>query len=301
MEEKKQLTFYPKKCRLVLFILFTGALSVFGTLLFVESLKEIVYPPLIFGVFLAVIFGWMTLKVLKKLVSIHPYLILTKTELTIHPYEKNEVSIEWKDILEFQTIYTNFQKYIEIVLFNEEKYNSKSLAGNGKNIGSRIPTFVIVWGMIKRKDRDELLGALWKIHSQAVDTVLTEEELNKMNQREEKEDNITHDYFIRSYRTSLFISIFIIIIFYLIGDETGAIPIVLVLFVLYPFAKLIYDLLIGFKINRIVEKQVDINIYFWELYFLIDLIIYILTIFIAPFGIIYILFKYLQDRLRKSR
>jgi len=153
------------------------------------------------------------------------------------------------------------------------------LTVNEKNIGLRIPTFVIVWGMIKRKDRDELLGALWKIHSQAVDTVLTEEELNKMNQREEQEDYITHDYFICSYRTSLFISIFIIIIFYLIGDEAGAIPIALILFVLYPFAKLIYDLLIGFKINRIVEKQVDINIYFWELYFLIDLVIYINDIY----------------------
>jgi len=65
-------------------------------LLFVESLKEVVFLPLIFGVVLTVIFGWITLKVLKKLVSIHPYLIITKTELTIHPYEKMKFQLNGK-------------------------------------------------------------------------------------------------------------------------------------------------------------------------------------------------------------
>ena len=300
MEENKQLTFYSSKFRIVLFLLFTSPLSVFGLLLFMEALKRKMFVACIFGIGVSVFFGMLTLQVIKKLISMHPYIIITKTELTINPQAKNEVSIKWQDILEFNAIYIDFQKYIEIVLFNEGKYNNKSLKVNEINKRSRIPTFCIIWGHIKRKDRRQLLTALWKIHSQAVDRVLTEEELSKMDQKEGEKDNITVDYIISSYRTSLLISLPLVILFYLIGGEAGFILLALILFILYPFAKLVYDILIGFKINRIIEKQADVNIHIWDLLFIIDFVIYVLTIFIAPFGIIYMLFKYLHDRLRKK-
>src|SRR5690625_6489995 len=87
----------------------------------------------IFGIGVSVFFGMLTLQVIKKLISMHPYIIITKTELTINPQAKNEVSIKWQDILEFNAIYIDFQKYIEIVLFNEGKYNNKSLKVNEIN------------------------------------------------------------------------------------------------------------------------------------------------------------------------
>src|SRR5699024_11389065 len=61
---------------------------------------------------------------------------------------------------------------------------------------------------------------------------------------------------------------------------------IIISFILYPFARALIDLMFGFKLRHLLDKQKGVTYYFNQLLFLLDFILYHLSLFVAPIAII---------------
>lgn len=77
---------------------------------------------------------------------------------------KNPIPIKWEDIAGYHVREVYLNKFIDIVLHDEEKYldlmttNVRRLSK--LNQAMNAPLFSIVWGQIKRRERDKLTKEL---------------------------------------------------------------------------------------------------------------------------------------------
>src|SRR5699024_12736244 len=75
--------------------------------------------------------------------------------------------------------------------------------------------------------------------------------------------SIYRSYFLKSYGYCPFMFVFSFILFYLLISRSGVYLFYIVIsFILYPFAKVLFDWLFGFKVRHALDKQKGITYYF---------------------------------------
>ena len=173
---------------------------------------------------------------------------MTETELIISP-------IHWEDIREFKMREANFNKFGEVRLYNEEKYRALMSKGTRKHNTikdiMKFSPFAIIWGNIKRKDREKLVHELDKRTVEWAYKLGDDLEDGRKEQKQFRE--INKKYMWKSYGISLTLTIVSAFIFNLIDDRDMSL--LIVYFISFPFAKIVYDLLLGFKFSYKANKQ----------------------------------------------
>jgi len=75
----------------------------------------------------------------------------------------------------------------------------------------------------------------------------------------------------------------------------------IVSFILFPFAKLIFDVIIGFKLKEIIDKQTIGFYYAYQLMFIVHLLLFLFSPAIAPFGILFLIGRALYRWIKKRK
>jgi Ca2+/Na+ antiporter len=276
------------------------------------------------GLFLVVFFAYLIYRTFKRLKNSEPLLILTEEELILNPSSKRKVAINWQDIEGYNIREANLNKYIEIVLNNDEKYLSQ-MYQNTKllkkvNKAMKIRPFAIAWGYVKRKDRDKLVNELDQRFFEEKDIAVAgnlsnrrarlyehgeskklSEQLAAYDEERRAYSQINRKYFVKAYVQSLLWALGLTILFSFDKEESSWMYLSIVSFFIYPFAKVIYDVIFGFRYEFKIKKQSFATIYVYQSKYFIQFLVYIFSLLFAPFGILYLLIRavYLWIKRRK--
>src|SRR5699024_6814153 len=206
-----------------------------------------------------------------------PYLILTEQELIMNPAPQKPIRIKWEDVegYRIRTFNTRFNTltFIEIVLYDEEKYKKQMTKINRKfnaigTMGGNFNLFSIHLEQIKVTERDLLLYALDNITSPDFD--IKDVPKYKITEKMDSFTNqINQEYFKKNYLLSLIIAIFSMVLDYWDDKDINSPNYLITSFVLFPFAKLMFDVMIGFKLKSIIEKQSKTNKYVYQIFYIV--------------------------------
>lgn len=106
---------------------------------------------------------------------------------------------------------------------------------------------------------------------------------------------IDNTYFKKAYGYSIFIFLFMFVLFYLLLDSgNDYLFYIIINFFTFPFAKVLIDRLGVYKIRQRLEKQKGPTYYFDQLKYLFDSLLFHVSIFIAPFGLLFLLIRYIN-------
>ncbi len=110
--------------------------------------------------------------------------------------------------------------------------------------------------------------------------------------------SIDRTYFLKSYSYGflIFASWFILLLF-IKNDEY--LSYILASFIFYPLAKVLFDWLFGFKLRHRINKQKSGAYYLEQLLFVINLVIFHISILLAPFGILFLLIRIIVIRVKR--
>src|SRR5699024_6100855 len=125
------------------------------------------------------------------------------------------------------------------------------------------------------------------------------EQSNKTNRTKSSfklEDKITQEYFLDTYGISLCIAGFSWIILSIVD-----ITLIIGSFLLFPFAMVLCDAIIGFKLDEKVKKQESLIIYFYGLIYTVYLLLFLFSVAIAPFGILFMIVRAVYRFLKKIK
>jgi len=163
--------------------------------------------------------------------------------------------------------------------------------------------FAFGLGHIKRKDRERLISELDRLAGTSPHLTKQIYRPEKLHGKKQKlNDRVNKKYFLGSYGYSLIFAILALFLFFLTHGDVGYFILIIIQFILFPFAKLVYDLLIGFRVSDYIDKQEHaITIYIERVLFIVHLIVYIFTLFIALFGILYLIIVSLIRFIKKRR
>src|SRR5699024_8015649 len=274
---------------------------------------------LVLGLFFVVLFSFFLISNILKLIRSYPYITITDDYIQLDSYTKSEVTIYFSDIELITVSQVSFQNVIEIILYDEEEYFAQ-LSFHNKvrlfmNRVFNISLFTIATQAIRRKERPALLETLDVIMKHKMDNgeKIIEAAAERIRNKEEETDfmekydpappinrSIDGQYFLRSYGYGLIIFILSFILFYLlISQYSNYFFYIIVSLVLYPLAKVLVDWLFGFKLTHKLDKQKGLTYYFYQLKFIFDLFLFHVSIFVAPFGFLFLLIRFIVIRMKR--
>src|SRR5699024_203232 len=100
---------------------------------------------------------------------------------------------------------------------------------------------------------------------------------------------------------SLIIAIFSMVLDYWDDKDINSPNYLITSFVLFPFAKLMFDVMIVFKLKSIIEKQSKTNKYVYQIFYIVD---YFLLFLVSPFvqlvGILFLITRALHRWIKKK-
>ncbi|MDX8045386.1 STM3941 family protein [Gracilibacillus sp. S3-1-1] len=326
MERKQALYFYRPRVKNILLLIMCSVYMAFGVVVGGFAFNEQNYLMSGVGALLAICFGFLIFISLKRIFGSKPYLILTEETLTISAPSKNAVPLRWEDIEGYDIRSVNFSKVIEIKLRDEEKYRdqmSKSAAWfNKMNDVMNYRPFGISWGQVKRKERSRLARELDRrafetdehlneLYDSVNEADKTEKVLNRQSgiqgqmkldkKRRKARSQVNGKYLLQSYGISFLLTSAAFLLFYW-SDKDENHSLLVGSFILYPFAKVIWDVLLGFRLRYKMDKdESSLSIFFYRLLFFIHLFLYFFSLVIAPFGIIYYIFIAVRHQARIKR
>ncbi|MCT1576493.1 hypothetical protein M3E13_09380 [Oceanobacillus kimchii] len=294
MKTKYLLHFYPSKLKILFLIIFILPLLGGSPIFVVAGIKEQSLLVSGIGLFTVVFSGILFYFGLRRLISRKSYITLTDEELILNVTTVT-IPIQWGDIRGFLLKESFSTKFIEVTLFNEEKY--RELLSNKKGILTKMNKLPITISLvhIKRKDRKIVFDEFdrrtpnlsYKIYDQLKDEQLEKREYRQINRK----------YMLKSYIIGVIISIGAYILFGLTDDSYHVFVFVGV--ILYPFAKVFYDILLGFKLRFKADKQKTGSLYLDQLDVLFNIFVYMFSIVIAPLGILYLIIKAVSNSIKK--
>lgn len=292
-ESPETLYFYSSKIKLFILFFFMLTLIVLAIPLgLVFIIDDHIIVTRIWTVMAILLFVCFLIIVFKKLLHPKPYLILTDDTLTICPPARKKMhSIAWSDIISIALREVSFNKFIHIYLRDQDKLHIQVTQGEQYVSTSANATYdSFVWSLIKRKDRRELVDELDR---RAGQRSRLKNQLYPNVQREQKSNNrrINRDYMLKSYGYSLILAIVAIFLFVIPDSSSVDTLYVIVSFILYPFAKAIYDVLIGFKIKDKLEKQSGVTHFLYTFMYICHLLLFLFSFYVGPIGILYVLIK----------
>lgn len=247
---------------------------------------------------------------IKNIIKPVPYLALTEKELIMNPGAKKPILIKWEDVegYRIRTVHTRFNTltFIEIVLYDEEKYKKQMTKINRKfnaigTMGGNFNLFSIQLEQIKVTERDLLLYALDNITSPDFD--IKDVPKSKITEKMESFTNqINHEYFKKSYLLGLILTIFSMVLFYWGDKEMSSANYMIISFVFFPFAKLMFDAMIGFKLKSTIEIQSNTNKYVYQLIYIFScFLLFLISPFVGPIGILFLITSALHRWIKRRQ
>lgn len=324
MDRQQDLYFYSPKIKNAFIVLLTTGFLVFSVLVggYAFNLGDYFIGAL--GVLLTLVFSFATYAGLKRVFLSKPYLILTEEELIIGASSKNAVPLQWEDIIGYDVRSVSFNKLIEIMLDDEGKYRRRmsTLArwNNTMNDVMNFRPFAIAWKQVKRKDRNKLARALderafgikGQLHElyESVDADTVERvfhsqdrlrEQMKADKEEQKErSQVNGKYLLQSYGISLLLTAGAFLMFYWSGESDDNNTFLLIFcFILYPYAKVIWDVLVGFKLRYKADK--DETSFLYRLVLFIHILLYLFSVVLAPLGFLYFIIRAIRRKINEKK
>ena len=300
------LYFYSSKIKTALLTIMCVLFVITGLILCIFGYQDEIYELIPVGAFFVLLFGLLSVYLIKRTFTAEPYLIFTDKELIIDSPLINEVPIKREDVGSYEVKHQNFNTTVELILRDEEKYKAQ-LSGLKQKLnaittmGGVYNTFTIGINQVKKKDRSVLYYVLDNIHKPGFnlkehDRMEQSSKASRLKDSFKLEDKITQKYFLEAYGISLLIAGFSWIILS-IQDMTMIIG----SFLLFPFAKVLYDAVIGFKLDGKLKKQDSIVIAFYGLIYTVYLLLFLFSVAIAPFGILFMIFRAVYRLFKKKR
>lgn len=304
---EKTLYFYSSKIKNTFMAIMCVLLVILGIAVFIGSFEVKDYGLGLLGIFITFFFSWLTIFLIKKIIVSEPYLILTEEALMIDAPLKSAIPLKWEDIEWYEVEHMNFNTIIEFVVSDEEKYkeqmsNIRRKLNSITTMGGKYSTFTIAINQVKKKDRHVLYYALDHIHTPEFDLTRHEKsnKVKRANESFQLADKITKKYFLKTYGLSLFLVGFTSLLFYWSDDLNERMPLIIASFFLFPFAKVLFDAIIGFKLNEKEKKQTYIFLYFYQLIYFVYLLLFLFSFFIAPFGILFLIVRAVYRFFKKN-
>ena len=305
-ENSLELHFYQSKIRNILLIIMEFLFIALGVVVCGAAFKTGDFFVSGAGALLVLFFSFMIVVIVKGMLGSKPYLILTEEVLITSALSKNAIPIQWDDIKGYNIRHVNFNRFIEIILYDEEKYRARMsntmrrLNKVNKIVDSTL--FAIVWGQVKRKDRRKLVHQLDSLHNG--DFELSKELYPHMgaDKKEQKTNSrVNRTYIVQAYAHSLILTGLASPIFYSATGEDNNITFLVISLLFYPFARFIYDSLIGFKLDDKMIKQSDTVQSIYRLRILIHPFLYLFSFYIGPFGILYLMLRPFFRFIKRSK
>src|SRR5699024_10873437 len=98
---------------------------------------------------------------------------------------------------------------------------------------------------------------------------------------------------------SLFMFALSFILFYLLISRIGVYLFYIVIsFILYPFPKVLFDWLFGFKVRHALDNQKGITYDIDQQMYLVDYIVFHVQLYIAPVGMLLLLIRVIVNRVK---
>src|SRR5699024_3654973 len=113
-------------------------------------------------------------------------------------------------------------------------------------------------------------------------------------------NQINQEYFKKNYLLSLIIAIFSMVLAYWDEKDINSQNYIITSFVLFPFAKLIFDVMIGFKLKSIIKKQSKTNKYVYQIFYIVGyFLLFLISPFVGPVGILFLITRALHRRIKR--
>ncbi|MBM7648675.1 hypothetical protein JOC78_001621 [Bacillus ectoiniformans] len=149
--------FYESKTKLGLLAILSLAFVLLPIYIAYEMFQE--NSPLIgfLTVLFAIFMGWVTYLLIKKTMNTNPYVTVTDSALILYVLPDHPVHVDWHDIQDYIFYEIHNNKFIGLVLSDEEKYSQlmpkKLKKLSQMNVKMGYPMYNITWGHLKEKDR----------------------------------------------------------------------------------------------------------------------------------------------------
>lgn len=316
MEEDNTTTlyFYPSRVKIIIISILVIVFLIGGTAMCFIAFKNEDYPISLLGGVIATFFVLMMPAIVKKIIKPLPFLVLTKKEIILNQGTKNPVSIKWKDVERYKIQAHHINSIsltcLDFILYDEEKYKEQmsktkpKLNGIG-TIDGKPCTVSIFLDHIKIAEQDLLLYALDNITSPNFDVKNVSKP--KVTERIDSflapfTNQINHEYFKKSYLLGLILTIFSMVLFYWGDKEMSSANYMFISFVFFPFAKLMFDAMIGFKLKSTIEKQSNTNQYVYQLIYIFScFLLFLISPFVGPIGILFLITSALHRWIKRRQ
>ena len=311
---ENKIEFYHAKGKLFLGSIFSLLLVGFGTLLvYIAYIEESVLI-MALALFIIVLFSFFGVANILKMIRGYPYIAVTDEYLQLDPFTKSEVTIYFTDIDYIKVSEVSFQSIIEIILDDEDDYFYQLSFHNKMRLFMNRVTgfslFTISAKVVRKQERSELLEVLDFIVQRKLNNgtpiIETAHKQNDETDFMEKYSptppinrSINRSYFLKSYGHGLILFAVSFIFFYLlISGNNNYLFYIIVSFILYPFAKVLIDWLFGFKLRHRLDKQKGFTYYIDTLMYMFDLLLFHVSLFIAPVGMLFLLIRFIVIRVK---
>lgn len=314
--QETSLHFYHSKLKLNLQIIFFFPFMIgFYFLVYTGVVEQSLLTILIF-LFFAILFSCIWIAAVLKLLRNQPYITITNHYLQLDPRTKSEITIYYDQIESIRVSEASFQKIIEIVIHNERKFFEQLSLHNkirlGPNSWFGFKAITIGYNAIRKRERPQLLAVLDNIitskeEQTAEDLAITDTSNKSVDSKQDfmkKHDPesfnifiIDSTYFKKAYGYSFIIFLFMFIFPYLlIKMGNFYLGYIIVSFFAFPFAKVLIDWMGVYKLRQRLERQKGSTYYFEQIKFFLDALLFHLSIFIAPFGLLLLLIRYMVQK-----
>lgn len=310
--QDRPLHFYHSKIKLNIQIIFFFPFMIgFYYLLYLGVLEQSLFIILL-GLFTSVLISFFWLSTVLKLIRNYPYITITDTYMQLDPQTKSEVTIYYNQIERIEVSEASFQKLIEIIIYDEAGvFDNLSLLNKirlGPNGIFGFKTFTIAYNAVRKRDRLELLTVLDNImltkksetmeesaipNSSSKPLQSSKDFVEKYDPAATPEFKIDNSYIKKAFGYSFFIFILMFVFFYLLLDSDNSyLTYIIINFFSFPFAKVLIDWMGVYKLRQRLERQKGVTYYFDQLKFFLDLLLFHISIFIAPFGLLFLFIRY---------
>lgn len=316
MEEKNKIEFYHSKGMLFLGIIFSLLLVAFDTLMLYIAYTEESILIIALALFIIILFSFFGVANILKMIRGYPYITITDEYLQLDSFTKSEVTIYFTDIDYIKVSEVSFQRIFEIVLDDEDDYFYQLSFHNKMRLFMNRLTgfslFTINVKAVRKRERTALLKMLDLIMQQKrngeapiIETAHKQYDetdfIEKYNPTPPINRSINRSYFLKSYGYGFIIFAVSFIFFYLlISRNDDYLFYIIVSLILYPFAKVLIDWLFGFKLRHKLDKQKGFTYYIESLIYMFDFLLFHVSFFIAPIGILFLLIRFIVIRIKGS-
>lgn len=316
MEEEK-IEFYHSKGKLFIGSILAIVFAISGALtVYIASVDGSMFMIAV-GLFIAVLFSVFFFSSVLKIFRGYPYITMTDAYIEFDSGTKSEATIYYTDIASIKVSKVNFQSTIEIVLYDEKGcFQQLSMHNKIRLCMNRVFNFSLFTfnaKAIRKEERSAMLETLDLIIQEKIErrrnvpiieTVEKQEVetdfMKKYDQTPPVDRTIDRSYFLKAYGYGFFIFALSFIFFYLlISQSNNYLFYIIVSFILYPFAKALIDWMFGFKLRHSINKQKGFTYYMDQLLFLMDALLFHVSFFVGPIGIVFLLIRYMCMHKRK--